>query len=93
MQENKNNRTKLITLRLKTAEYQEPNRRFKTTTCSKQSDYLRKILLTGKVTVFTRNQSIDDFMAEMINFKKRTECHRKQLQLGSSQAAYFRKNS
>jgi hypothetical protein len=70
MQETKNNRTKLITLRLTPGEYQELNRRFKTTTCRKQSDYLRKILLTGKVTVFTRNQSIDDFMAEMINLRK-----------------------
>ena len=70
MQETKNNRTKLITLRLTPGEYQELNRRFKTTTCRKLSDYLRKILLTGKVTVFTRNQSLDDFMEEMINLRK-----------------------
>jgi len=70
MQETKNNRTKLITLRLTPGEYQELNRRFKTTTCRKLSDYLRKILLAGKVTVFTRNQSIDDFMVEMINLRR-----------------------
>ena len=70
MQGTKNNRTKLITLRLTPGEYQELNRRFKTTTCRKLSDYLRKILLAGKVTVFTRNQSIDDFMVEMINLRR-----------------------
>ncbi len=70
MQETKNNRTKLLTLRLTPAEYDQLKSKFKTTTCRKLSDYLRKILLTGKVTVFTRNKSLDDFMAEMIELRK-----------------------
>lgn len=69
MEEAKNNRTKLITLRLTPAEYQQLNTRFKATTCRKLSDYLRKVLLTGKVTVLTRNKSLDDFMAEMITLR------------------------
>lgn len=69
MEEAKSNRTKLITLRLTPAEYQQLNTRFKATTCRKLSDYLRKVLLTGKVTVLTRNQSLDDFMAEMIELR------------------------
>lgn len=69
MQEVKNNRTKLITLRLTPAEYELLNSRFKATTCRKQSDYFRKVLLTGKVTVLTRNKSLDDFMTEMIELR------------------------
>jgi hypothetical protein len=69
MQEVKNNRTKLVTLRLTPAEYELLNSRFKATTCCKLSDYLRKVLLTGKVTVLTRNKSLDDFMAEMIELR------------------------
>ncbi len=69
MPETKDNRTKLITLRLTIVEYEQLNSRFKTTTCRKFSDYLRKVLLTGKVTVLTRNQSLDDFMTEMIELR------------------------
>lgn len=69
MQETKDNRTKVITLRLTAAEWEQLNSRFKATTCKKFSDYLRKVLLTGKVTVLTRNQSLDDFMAEMIELR------------------------
>src|SRR5690348_10966657 len=69
MEDAKVNRTKLITLRLTTAEYQLLHSRFKATTCRKLSDYLRKVLLTGKVTVLTRNQSLDDFMTEMIELR------------------------
>lgn len=69
MEEVKDNRTKLITLRLTPAEYDQLNSRFKATTCRKLSDYLRKVLLTGKVTVLTRNKSLDDFMTEMIELR------------------------
>ncbi len=69
MQETKDNRTKVITLRLTAGEWEHLNSRFKATTCRKFSDYLRKVLLTGKVTVLTRNQSLDDFMAEMIELR------------------------
>ena len=70
MKETKDNRTKLITLRLTPKEYEQLNNKFKATTCRKLSEYFRKILLLGKVTVFTRNQSLDDFMAEMIELRK-----------------------
>ena len=69
MEEVKDNRTKLITLRLTPAEFGQLSSRFKATTCRKFSDYLRKVLLTGKVTVLTRNQSLDDFMTEMIGLR------------------------
>ena len=66
MEEARNNRTRLVTLRLTKEEYQQLETNFKTTSCRKMSDYMRKVLLTGKVTVLTRNQSLDDFMTEMI---------------------------
>jgi hypothetical protein len=45
------------------------NGRFKATTSRKLSDYLRHVLLNGSVTIRTRNQSLDDFMAEMIQLR------------------------
>ncbi len=69
MEEARNNRTKLVTLRLTPAEFTQLNNKFKTTTCRKLSDYMRKVLLTGKVTILTRNQSLDDFMTEMISLR------------------------
>lgn len=66
MDEAKNNRTRLVTLRLTPEEYRQLEAKFKVTTCRKMSNYMRKVLLIGKVTVLTRNGSLDDFMAEMI---------------------------
>ena len=57
-------------VRLTVPEYEELLQKYKTTICRKLSDYLRNVLLTGKVTVLTRNQSLDDFMAEMIALRK-----------------------
>jgi len=65
----KRHRIKLITLRLTLSEWEQLNNRFKATTCRKFSDYLRKVLLTGKVTILTGNQSLDDFMTEMISLR------------------------
>jgi len=69
MQEEKTNRTGLVILRLTPAEFEQINKKFKTTTCRKLSDYIRKVLLTGKVTVLTRNQSLNDFMTAMISLR------------------------
>lgn len=47
-------------------EYKKLQAGFSTSTKQKISSYARDILLDKPVTVYTRNQSIDDFMAEMI---------------------------
>jgi hypothetical protein len=60
------NRSRLVTLRLTPKEYQQLSNRFKGTTCRKLSEYMRKVLLEQKLTMYTRNQSLDDFMTEMI---------------------------
>ena len=63
------NRTKWLHLRLKPEEYSKLHKHFSKTTCRKISDYSRKILLGKPVTSTYRNQSLDDFMAEMIQLR------------------------
>lgn len=70
MKKQKVNRIKIIMVRLTTDEYEQLHKKYKSTVCRKLSDYLRNVLLQGKVTVLTRNQSLDDFMAEMIALRK-----------------------
>lgn len=66
---NNKNRTRKVTIRLTPEEYEQLNNRFKKTTCRKLSDYVRNLLFQGKVTILTRDQSMDAFMAELILLK------------------------
>ena len=56
-------------LRLTSGEYAQLHRQFKKTTCRKLSNYARKILLGKPVVATYRNQSLDDFMTEMIRLR------------------------
>jgi hypothetical protein len=69
MSKENDNRTKWLHLRLKPEEYTQLHQQFSKTTCRKLSDYARKILLSKPVTKTYRNQSLDDFMAEMIRLR------------------------
>jgi hypothetical protein len=69
MSEQNNNRTRWLHLRLKPEEYEKIHRQFSKTTCRKLSDYARKILLGKPLIATTRNQSLDDFMAEAIKLR------------------------
>ena len=60
------NRTRIIGLRLTPAEYAKIERKWKASTCRKLSDYVRHNLFENPVTSYYRNQSLDDFMAEMV---------------------------
>ena len=64
------NRSQIIGIRLTPQEYVEINSRFKTTTSRKLSDYLRHVLLNGSVTIRTRDQSLDDLMAVLIELRE-----------------------
>jgi hypothetical protein len=64
------NRTKVLQVRLSTDEFDAINKRFLKTTCRNVSEYSRKILLGKPVTVYSRNQSLDEFMTEMIQLRK-----------------------
>ncbi|MNR03947.1 hypothetical protein D3C85_1198690 [compost metagenome] len=70
MQETTNNRTKWIHLRLKPEEYQKIHKRFSKTTCRKLSEYARKNLLDEPITMNYRNESVDEFMSEIIRLRK-----------------------
>lgn len=65
------NRTRRITLRLTVQEFQLIESRFKSTTSHKLSDYIRKLILERKVTVLTRNQSVDDFLTEAVLLRRK----------------------
>lgn len=60
------NRTRIIGLRLTPAEYAKIERKWKASTCRKLSDYVRHNLFEKPVTSYYRNQSLDEFMAEMV---------------------------
>jgi MobC-like protein len=64
------NRTKVLQIRFSPDEFDIINKRFSKTTCRKISEYSRKILLGKPVTFYSRNQSLDEFMAEMIQLRK-----------------------
>lgn len=65
----KDNRTKWLHLRLTPDEYQKIMKEFNKSTCRKISDYARKNLLQKPIVNTYRNQSLDDFMAEMIRLR------------------------
>ena len=58
-----------ISFRVKTEEYDNIYKQFQQTTCRKLSEYARKVLLKKPVVFKYRNQSADDFLAEMILLK------------------------
>ena len=62
-------RTKLLQVRLTPAELEKINTQFLKSTCRKLSDYVRKKLFDKPIAIYQRNQSLDDFMAEMIQLR------------------------
>ncbi len=69
MSEIKNNKCKWLHLRLTDDEHGKIHKKFSSSTCRKLSEYARRILLDKVVTVYQRNRSLDDFMAEMIRLR------------------------
>jgi hypothetical protein len=70
MKEDKINRSRLLQVRLTPKEVERINNKFSKSTDRKLSEYIRKVLLDKSVTINQRNQSLDDFMAEMIVLRK-----------------------
>ena len=60
------NRTRIIGLRLTPEEYVKIERKWKSSSCRKLSDYARRKLFDKPMVSTYRNQSVDDFMAEMV---------------------------
>ncbi|MET0636147.1 MAG: plasmid mobilization relaxosome protein MobC [Chitinophagaceae bacterium] len=59
-----------ISFRVKPREYEAIYRHFRGSTSLKLSEYARKVLLQKPVVVKYRNESADDFLAEMLTLKK-----------------------
>jgi hypothetical protein len=61
---------KFIGFRLSSGEYETVEKSWKKTTVRKLSEYVRRMLLGKTVTVYTRNKSLDDFMAEVVLLRR-----------------------
>ena len=70
MKKDKNNRTKLLNVRLTPEEFQQLLRKVQRTTCRKTSEYARKILLSEPVVFNHRNQSFDETMVELTRLRR-----------------------
>src|SRR4051794_25889528 len=63
------NYNRIVTVRFKSNEFKQVQKKFEASTCRKLSEYIRKTTL-GKPLVFTyRNESADEFLAEMVKLK------------------------
>jgi hypothetical protein len=69
MSKSKNNMSKRIYVRLRANDLNVLHKRLDATTCRNLSEYARHVLLNKPVTIKQRNQSLDDFMTEMIRLR------------------------
>jgi len=69
MKEEKKVRSILVPLRLNEDEKRRLNILYGKTTCNSLSEYMRSVLLKEPVTILYRNQTADEFLAEMILLK------------------------
>ena len=58
-----------VTVRYTIAQLQQLNKLLQTSTCKKISEYIRKTSLNKPITITHRNQSADDFLADMLLLK------------------------
>lgn len=70
MEGKKSNRTRIIGLRLTPDEYAKIEKKWQNSTCRKLSEYVRHSLFEKPIVTMYRNQSADDFMAEMAQLRK-----------------------
>jgi hypothetical protein len=69
MERENSNRTRIVGIRFTPQEYVKIERRWKASTCRKLSDYIRKHLFDKPITTNYRNQSLDEFMTEIIRLR------------------------
>src|ERR1019366_4529892 len=69
MKEAKKVRSKWLTIRLNEEEENKIKKHFGRTTCGNLCEYSREVLLKNPVNILYRNQSADEFLAEMIQLK------------------------
>ncbi len=61
--------SKWLHIRLKEEDYNRIHQKYASSTCRKLSEYARQVLLDKVITINQRNQSLDDFMTEMIRLR------------------------
>jgi len=69
MKKEKIKRNRWLNIRLSESEMKKIQLGFSRSVNQKRSEYVRNILLDKPITVYTRNQSFDDFVAEIILLK------------------------
>jgi hypothetical protein len=70
MEGKKQVRTRIVPFRLLPDEYVKLEVSWKKTTIRKLSEYLRRLIFNKPITGYVRNQSLDEFMAEMVLLRK-----------------------
>jgi MobC-like protein len=70
MKKEKEVRDKWVNTRLSKTEYEALQKFFQTTTCKDLADYMRRVALNKPVNIRYRNQSVDDFLADMVALRK-----------------------
>jgi len=70
MKEEKTKRTRILQVRLTVKELEQIRTTFSKSTYRKLSEYVRKKLTDKPISIYVRNQSLDDFMAEMIVLRR-----------------------
>lgn len=63
-------RKRIIGLRLTGDEYSELEKNWKKSTVKKLSEFVRRVLFGKRITVYSRNQSLDELMAELVLLKR-----------------------
>ncbi|KFF11159.1 plasmid mobilization protein [Flavobacterium hydatis] len=69
MERENSNRTRIVGLRFTPEEYAKIERKWKASTCQKLSDYIRRNLFSKPITTNYRNQSTDEFIAEITRLR------------------------
>ncbi|KIO54411.1 plasmid mobilization protein [Flavobacterium hibernum] len=70
MKRENSNRTRIVGLRFTPEEYTKIEKKWKTSTCRKLSDYIRRHLFEKSINTIYRNQSLDDMAHEMMQLFK-----------------------
>ena len=69
MSEQRTIRSKILQVRITPKEWETINEKCSRSTCRKLSDYIRKKIFDKPITTYTRNQSLDDCMNQLIHLK------------------------
>lgn len=70
MENKKSNKTQRITIRMTPLEFDSVVKKMRATTCRRLSEYCRKKILERPITMNHRNQSLDEFMQELMLLRK-----------------------